>query len=54
VIQKAANAAVHMVKASASRLDNFVNGIEDPVIQNQVRTDMRDFLNPSNRFGAKC
>jgi len=50
-IQRAANAAVHMVKVSASRLDNFVNGIEDPVIQNQVRTYIKDFLNPSNRLG---
>ena len=50
VIQKAGAAAVHRVKSSVSRLDNFVNGIEDPVIQNQVRTDMKDFLNPSNRL----
>jgi len=49
-LQKAGAAATHRLKASASRLNKFNNDIKDPVVKNQAESDMRDFLNPSNKL----
>lgn len=49
-LQKAGAAATHRLKASASRLNKFNNNIKDPVVKNQAESDMRDFLNPSNKL----